>query len=310
MAVMVSGNRSKNRVGGFMAESYGARMNDYERVARIIRYLDAHHAEQPSLADLAGHLGLSPFHFHRLFSEWAGVTPKDFLQCLTLAHAKQLLRDGKSALDAALSAGFSGPGRLHDLCVTLEAASPGEVKSGGKGWQILFGFADTAFGECIMGDGPRGICYLAFVDGEGRRGAQASLQDAWPEARLARDDKAAARLAAEVFQHGVVEEKRPRLRAYVKGSAFQVRVWNALLHVPPGSLVTYGRLAAAIGQPSAARAVGSAVGSNPLAYLIPCHRVIRETGLIGDYRWGQLRKRTMVAWETSASRGNANIQPE
>jgi AraC family transcriptional regulator of adaptative response/methylated-DNA-[protein]-cysteine methyltransferase len=276
-------------------------VSNYQRIAQVIRYLDAHHAEQPGLAALAGRLGLSPFHFHRLFSDWAGVTPKDFLQCLTLAHAKKLLRDGQSVLDSALEAGFSGPGRLHDLCVTLEAASPGEVKSGGKGWKILFGFAETPFGECIAGEGPRGICYLAFVDGKDRQAAEAGLEETWPEAELARDDKAGARLSAQVFRRSKPEKERPRIRAFVRGSAFQARVWKALLRVPPGSLVTYGRLAAAIGQPAAARAVGSAVGNNPLAYLIPCHRVIRETGLMGGYRWGQLRKRAMVAWETAAA---------
>ena len=277
-------------------------VSHYERIAQVIRYLDAHHVEQPGLAALAGHLGLSPFHFHRLFSDWAGVTPKVFLQCLSLTHAKKLLRDGQSVLDSALEAGFSGPGRLHDLCVTFEAASPGEVKSGGKGWRILFGFAETPFGQCIAGEGPRGLCYLAFVDGNDRKTAEAALQETWPEAELARDDKAAARLSAQIFHRSKLENERPRIRAFVKGSAFQARVWKALLQVPPGSLVTYRRLAAAIGQPSAARAVGSAVGNNPLAYLIPCHRVIRETGLIGGYRWGQLRKRAMVAWETAAGR--------
>ncbi|HXP62569.1 MAG TPA: methylated-DNA--[protein]-cysteine S-methyltransferase [Dongiaceae bacterium] len=273
----------------------------YERIAQVIRYLDAHHAEQPGLAVLAAQLGLNPFHFHRLFSEWAGVTPKDFLQCLTLAHAKTLLQDGQSVLDSALEAGFSGPGRLHDLCVTLEAASPGEVKSGGKGWSIRFGFAETPFGECIAGEGPRGVCYLAFVDGANRQTATAALEETWPQAELARDDQVVARLAAQVFHRSKPEQARPAIRAFVRGSAFQVRVWKALLRVPPGSLVTYGRLAAAIGQPAAARAVGSAVGNNPLAFLIPCHRVIRETGLLGGYRWGPARKRAMLAWETAAA---------
>jgi AraC family transcriptional regulator of adaptative response/methylated-DNA-[protein]-cysteine methyltransferase len=276
--------------------------SNYERIARVIRYLDAHHAEQPSLADLAGHLGLSPFHFHRVFSDWAGVTPKDFLQCLTLAHARKLLEDGQSVLDSALEAGFSGPGRLHDLCVTLEAASPGELKSGGKGWRIPFGFAETSFGECLAAESPRGICFLAFVDDADRQTAQAALEETWPQAELARDDALGARLAAQVFNRSRPKNKRPALRAFVRGSAFQVRVWKALLRVPPGSLVTYGRLAAAIGEPSAARATGSAVGSNPLAYLIPCHRVIRETGVMGGYRWGPLRKRAMVAWETAVPR--------
>jgi AraC family transcriptional regulator, regulatory protein of adaptative response / methylated-DNA-[protein]-cysteine methyltransferase len=275
-------------------------MNDYERIARVIRHLDAHHVEQPDLAALAGHLGLSPFHFHRLFSSWAGVTPKDFLQCLTLAHAKKLLRDGENVFEAALAVGFSGPGRLHDLCVSLEAASPGEVKSGGRGWQLVAGFAETPFGECIVGESPRGICHFAFVEGEDRRGALAALREAWPEAGCVRDDRAAARVAVAIFRRPTAQGGRPSLRAFVTGTPFQVRVWEALLRIPRGALVTYGRLAAAIGQPSAARAVGSAVGQNPVACLIPCHRVIRETGLIGGYRWGPVRKRALVAWETAA----------
>jgi AraC family transcriptional regulator, regulatory protein of adaptative response / methylated-DNA-[protein]-cysteine methyltransferase len=272
-------------------------VNDYERIARVIHYLDAHHAEQPGLAELAAHLGLSPSHFHRLFSEWAGITPKDFLQSLSLGQVKRLLRNGGNVLDTALAAGFSGPGRLHDLCVTLESASPGELKSGGEGWTISFGFAETPFGECSLGQGPRGICHLAFVDGHNCTEAQAALREAWPKAKLVRDDQATTQLAATVFRRAEAHEAGSRLRAFVRGSAFQVRVWNALLRVPPGSLVTYGRLAAAIGQPAAARAVGSAVGSNPLAYLIPCHRVIRETGVIGDYHWGRERKQAMIAWE-------------
>ncbi len=275
-------------------------MSDYERIARVIRYLDAHHTERPDLAELAAHLGLSPFYFHRLFGKWAGITPKDFLQSLSLAHVKTLLRNGASVLDAALAAGFSGPGRVHDLCVTLECASPGELKSGGEGWTIRFGFAETPFGECSLGLGPRGICHLAFVDGDDRREAHASLHKAWPNADLVRDDQKAVQVATSIFRRAEKRDKGPRLRAFVRGSAFQVRVWNALVRVPPGSLISYGRLAAALGQPSAARAVGSAVGSNPIAYLIPCHRVIRETGLIGDYHWGRERKQAMLAWETAA----------
>ena len=276
-------------------------MNDYERIARVIRYLDAHHSEQPDLAELAGHLGLSPFHFHRLFTDWAGVTPKDFLQSLTLNHVKRLLGEGESVLTAALDAGFSGPSRLHDLCVGLEAASPGEIKAGGKGWHVSYGFAESPFGECLLGEGPRGICYLAFIDDSGRVKAKTALQAAWPAAELIRDDAAAAQLAGRVFQRTPATRGRPSLRAFVRGSTFQVRVWNALLHVPPGTLVSYGHLAAAIGQPSAARAVGSAVSANPVAYLIPCHRVIRETGVIGNYAYGHERKAAMVAWETSGA---------
>jgi AraC family transcriptional regulator, regulatory protein of adaptative response / methylated-DNA-[protein]-cysteine methyltransferase len=277
-------------------------MSDYERIARVIRYLELHHAEQPDLAGMAAQAGLSVFHFHRLFSRWVGVTPKDFVQCLTLAHVKKLLRDGASVLDAALAAGFSGPGRLHDLCLKFEAASPGEMKALGRGWRIAFGFADSPFGECILADGPRGICHLAFGECGARQDSESRLREAWPAGELRRDDQAADRLARRIFRPAPEVGAGSPLRATVRGSAFQVRVWQALLRVPAGSLVTYGRLAAAIGQPGAARAVGAAVGANPLAFLIPCHRVIRETGVIGEYRWGSLRKRVMVAWESAAHR--------
>jgi AraC family transcriptional regulator of adaptative response/methylated-DNA-[protein]-cysteine methyltransferase len=276
-------------------------MKDYQRIAQVIRHLDECHAGQPDLARLAEIAGLSPFHFHRLFSTWAGVTPKDFLQCLTLAHAKTLLRKGQSVMDAALGSGLSGPGRLHDLCVILEAASPGEVKSGGEGWTISAGFADSPFGRCLIGESPRGLCHLSFVDTGDSAAALATLRENWPQARLQRDDALASRLAGGIFQRPANIHSRPALRAFVKGTTFQMRVWRALLQVPSGTLVSYGRLAAALDHPAAARAVGTAVGHNPLAWLIPCHRVIRETGVIGEYRWGAVRKHAMVAWE-SASR--------
>jgi len=275
-------------------------MNDYRRITRVIRFLDEHHAEQPDLGALARYVGLSPSHFHRLFSAWAGVTPKDFLQCLTLAHARALLREGASVLDAALTSGLSGPGRLHDLCVVLEAASPGELKAGGAGWTINVGLAESPFGSCVIAEGPRGICQLSFVESDDGASELATLQDSWPKARLRRDDATAARLAARIFRRPSASEPRPALRAFVRGTPFQVRVWRALLQIEAGTLVSYGRLAAALGQPTAARAVGAAVGQNPLAFLIPCHRVIRETGVIGDYRWCTTRKRAIVAWESAA----------
>jgi AraC family transcriptional regulator of adaptative response/methylated-DNA-[protein]-cysteine methyltransferase len=275
-------------------------VNDYERIARVIRYLDECHTEQPDLATLSKHIGLSPFHFHRLFSTWAGITPKDFLQCLTQAHARELLRKGKSILDVTMDTGLSGPGRLHDLCVNLEAASPGEVKSGGEGWILQAGVANSPFGRCLVGQSPRGICHFSFVDPGNLDAAFTALQADWPNARLHRDDSIAARLSARIFPKGRNGRAPAPLRVLVHGTAFQVRVWQALLKVPSGTLVSYGSLAAAINQPAAARAVGSAVGQNSLAYLIPCHRVIRETGIIGDYRWGAVRKRALVAWESAA----------
>jgi AraC-like DNA-binding protein len=187
-------------------------MNDYERVATVIRFLDRHHTDQPDLNELAAAAGLSPFHFHRLFSAWAGVTPKDFLQCLTLEHVKQLLRHGDNVFDAALNAGLSGPGRLHDLCVTLEAASPGEMKNGGAGMQIDYGFAETAFGEALIAETKRGICHLSFVDGHGRNSARDLLTSQWPNAKLNRNDVRIADLAAKIFMQACDATRRPTLR--------------------------------------------------------------------------------------------------
>jgi AraC family transcriptional regulator of adaptative response/methylated-DNA-[protein]-cysteine methyltransferase len=273
-------------------------MNDYERIARVIRYVDAHQAEQPDLSVLAREAGLSAFHFHRLFATWAGVTPKDFLQWLTFSRAQGLLRDGESILDAALETGLSGPGRLHDLCVRLEAASPGEIKSGGAGWTITAGFGPSPFGDCLSAQSPRGLCHLSFVDSD-RKAAWNELKSLWPNARWQRDDTAAQKSLAGVFARPGQGKSRRPLTLFVKGTVFQQRVWRALLCIPDGQLTTYGRLAAAVCTPAAARAVGSAVGSNELAWLIPCHRVIRQTGATGGYRWGAERKRAMIAWEAS-----------
>lgn len=275
-------------------------MNDYERVANVIRFLDRHHTDQPDLNELAAAANLSPFHFHRLFSAWAGVTPKDFLQCLTLEHVKQLLRNGDNVFDAALNAGLSGPGRLHDLCVTLEAASPGEMKNGGAGMQIDYGFAETPFGQALIAETKRGICHLSFVNSRGRNSARNLLTSQWPNAKLNRNDTSIAELSAKIFIQARDGAARPTLHAFVRGTPFQLRVWRALLRVPSGSLTTYGRLAEAVGQSQAARAVGSAVGANPIAFIIPCHRVIRETGVLGNYHWDPVRKRAIVGWELSS----------
>ena len=280
-------------------------MNDYERVATVIRFLDRHHTDQPDLNQLAAAAGLSPFHFHRLFSAWAGVTPKDFLQCLTLEHVKRLLLDGHNVFDAALDAGLSGPGRLHDLCVTLEAASPGEMKNLGTGMQIDFGFADTPFGETLIAETKRGICHLSFVDAGGRDRVRNLLTSDWLNAKLNRNDSRIAELATQIFDSNGGSTSRRPLRAFVRGTPFQLRVWRALLRIPIGSLTTYGRLAEAIGQSKAARAVGSAVGANPISFVIPCHRVIRETGALGNYGGGRIRKQVMVGWELSPRSSSA-----
>lgn len=269
-------------------------MSDYERIAKVIRYLDVHREEQPNLATLAAVAGLSPSHFHRMFSTWAGATPKDFLQCLTLSHARQLLREGQNVLAAALESGLSGPGRLHDLCVTLEAATPGEIKARGAGLEIRAGVASSPFGNCLIAETPRGICHLSFFDDGGIDGALEGLKHDWPLAKLAMDNTHIQSLAEGIFIPG---QTRLPWKLHVRGTPFQLRVWRALLEVPPGGLVSYGTLAAAAGNANASRATGTAVGSNGVSYLIPCHRVIRETGIPGNYRWGYIRKRVMLARE-------------
>lgn len=274
-------------------------MKDYDRIARVIQYLDEHRLEQPTLSELAEHAGLSQHHFHRLFARWAGITPKAFLQCLTVSHARKALRAGSSVLDSALNAGLSGPGRLHDLCVNLEAASPGEVKSGGEGWLIRTAFVESPFGSCLVGESPRGICHLSFVDSTDRAAAVETILLDWPSASIKWDRTVADRIDC-AFSDAHSANPQSSLRAVVKGTEFQIRVWRALLHIPCGTLTSYGQLAESLGAPRAARAVGSAIGQNRLAWLIPCHRVIRETGVVGEYRWGAVRKKTIVAWETAS----------
>jgi AraC family transcriptional regulator, regulatory protein of adaptative response / methylated-DNA-[protein]-cysteine methyltransferase len=275
-------------------------MNDYERIAASIRYLDAHRAEQPDLATLASQVGLSASHFHRMFSAWAGATPKDFLQCLTLSHARELLRLGINVLDASLESGLSGPGRLHDLCVSLEAATPGEIKAKGAGMTILVGVAESPFGHCLIGETSRGICHLSFFDDGGREAAIAELRADWPLATLKSDDLHISNLASGIF---ATPTKASSWKLFVRGTPFQLRVWRALLDVRPGTLVSYGKLADAAGNPNASRATGTAVGSNAISFLIPCHRVIRETGIPGHYRWGAVRKRAILAWEAGRASG-------
>lgn len=273
-------------------------MNDYDRIAAAIRFIDAHRAEQPDLATIAAATGLSSSRFHRLFSAWVGATPKDFLQCLTLSHARELLRRGENVLDAALDSGLSGPGRLHDLCVTLEAATPGEIKARGAGMTIRAGVAASPFGNCLIGESPRGICHLSFFDEGGRDHAIREMHDEWPLAAITWDEDNAASLCGKIFSHPA--DASTPWKLFVRGTPFQLRVWRALLRVPPGALVSYGTLAAAAGNANASRATGTAVGSNAISFLIPCHRVIRETGISGHYRWGAVRKRAILAWEAGS----------
>lgn len=270
-------------------------MDDFARIARVIRYIGERHDAQPSLRELAAVAGLGESHFHRLFRRWAGVTPKHFVQCLTVEHAKQRLAASRSVLDTALETGLSGPGRLHDLFVALEAVSPGEYKSGGRGLLIAWGMAASPFGACSLGWSPRGICHLAFEDDGKAAAVPAALRGAWPRADFRRDDRGARERAHAIFRRDA--SASVPLKIFVRGTAFQVRVWRALLRIPEGAVATYRHLARGVATAGAARAVGAACGANPVAWLIPCHRVIRETGVVEGYRWGTIRKMAMLARE-------------
>ena len=269
---------------------------EYERMAAAIGFLAGHAAEQPDLAAAAAHVGLSPFHFQRQFRRWAGVSPKRFLEYLTVTHAKQLLRNGTSVLEAALTVGLSGPGRLHDHFVAIEAATPGDYRRGGAGLVIRHGMHVTPLGNVFVATTPRGICRLEFVDADGPEAALGALAADWPGARLIPDSAAAAKVAGTLFAPGTAAQ---RYLLHLRGTNFQLAVWQALLRIPAGAAVAYSDLAAALGRPGAARATAGAVAANPVAYLIPCHRVLRASGEWGGYRWGSARKPLMLGWESA-----------
>jgi AraC family transcriptional regulator of adaptative response/methylated-DNA-[protein]-cysteine methyltransferase len=267
----------------------------YELIARAIHWVAEHQPEQPSLELLAEAMGVSPFHLQRTFQDWAGVTPKQFLKSLTRRAALQRLLEGSSVLDAALSAGLSGPGRLHDLMITTEALTPGEIRKRGSGVRLEYGFGDTPFGQALVCWNSRGLNFLGFCDELGPEDAFAQLRGLWSNAVFEEDTAAAQAWLSRVFSANGGQ----RLRLWLRGSAFQLKVWEALLDIPEGTHASYGSLARQIGKPAAARAVGSAVGSNPLAWIIPCHRVIRQLGELGGYRWGDVTKRAMIGFEAT-----------
>lgn len=270
-------------------------MSDYDRIARAIEFLNSHVQEQPSLAAVAAHVHLSPFHFQRLFSRWAGTTPKRFLQVLTLELGKQLLDASASLPEATDAAGLSSGSRLHEHFVQLAAVTPAEYRSRGAGLTIRHGCAQTPFGTVFVAVTARGICRLTFLDPPERdiRHELEQLRQDWPLAQLATDPGVAAPVAG--LLSGVLPQKP--LSLHVAGTNFQIAVWRALLRIPPGAALSYADVAAAAGNPAAVRAAGSAIGANPVAFLIPCHRVIRQSGALGGYRWGLVRKQALQAWE-------------
>ena len=282
----------------------------YALVARAIRHLRAHRLAQPSLDELAAALQVSPTHLQRVFSAWAGLSPKRFLQQLTMQGLREQLQRSGDMLGTALDAGLSGTSRLHELTVRCEGMTPGELKSGGEGVALGFGVGPTPFGPAQVAWTPRGICRLAFgEDGEGHD-RRARFEDAlrldWPRARLLRDDSRARELLAEVFAQ---TPQRGTLHLVLRGTNFQVQVWQALLKTRPGDVLSYTDLARAIGRPQAQRAVGSALAANVVAYLIPCHRVIRESGDAGHYRWGDTRKLAMLGRESASAAPGQGLAP-
>lgn len=293
--------------------------DDYARVRDAIEFLSRNWKKQPEIEEIAGHIGLSPSHFTQLFRRWAGLTPKQFLQALTIDHARALLRDSASVLDASLEVGLSGPGRLHDLFVAHEAMSPGEYGSGGAGLTLLYGFHPSPFGEALAVATPRGLAALGWVDEKaapgkasdtgkpagGREGAMADMRRRWPNAHFVEDAAATAIYVRQAFDPAQWQSDRP-LRVVLIGSDFEIRVWESLLRIPLGRATTYSSIARRIGKPKAARAVGAAVGRNPISFVVPCHRVLGASGALTGYHWGLARKQAIIGWEAGHAQPLSN----
>jgi len=267
---------------------------NYYRIAEAIEYIKVNFKEQPNLDEVARKVHLSPFHFQRLFSEWAGTTPKKFLQFTTLEYAKKILKENQATLfETAHETGLSGTGRLHDLFINIEGMTPAEYKNGGKNLSINYSFAESPFGNILVGSTEKGICYLAFADDETL--AFQIIQDHFPNANFRQMTDSVQQNALQIFTQDWT--KLNQIKLHLKGTDFQLKVWQALLKIPLGQLTTYGVIANKIGNSNASRAVGTAIGSNPIAFLIPCHRVIQSSGIFGGYMWGNTRKTAIIGWE-------------
>jgi len=279
-------------------------MTDYERIAKAISFINETVNEQPTLEQISAHLHMSPYHFQRLFSRWVGVTPKKYLEILTVERAKILLSESKPLLEVSESLGLSSGSRLYDHFVKLEAVTPGEFKKRGKGITISYGVHSTPFGDVFIALTPRGVCKLSFIDCEGASTHLNDLIRHWPMAEIQEETKITYQVVQSIFFD---ESKLDRpLSLHVVGTNFQVSVWRALLQIPHGSVVSYSQVAEALGKPNASRAVGAAVGANPIAFVIPCHRVILQNGKLGGYRWGETRKHAIHAWESAKHNDHGN----
>lgn len=271
----------------------------YQLIAEALHWLCQNQKEQPSLEELANHVGLNPQYLQRVFQEWAGVSPKQFLKYLTKAQAMERLRQGQTVFDSALSSGLSGPGRLHDLLISTQAMTPGEAKRKGLGVDVSYGYGSTPFGEALLAWTDRGVCFLGFSHEEGKAHTWEHFTQQWPDANLIENSSGAKDKLAQIFN--VNEQKQ--LKVWLRGSPFQLRVWEALLELPTGIHCTYGQLASLSGHAGASRATGSAIGRNPVSWLIPCHRVINSLGTLGGYRWGTNTKQAMIGYEAAISTG-------
>ncbi len=273
---------------------------NYDRIAEAIEFIKQNFRDQPNLDEVAKQVHLSPFHFQRLFNEWAGTSPKKFLQYISLEHAKKLLKDTQATLfDTAIDTGLSGTGRLHDLFINIEGMTPAEYKNGGKELSINYSFAESPFGNIIVASTPKGVCYMAFNDDE-EKGLQ-DLVSRFPNASFNRKLDMIQQNALFIFQSDW--SKLNQIKLHLKGTAFQLKVWETLLKIPMGGLTTYGSIAKKIDHANATRAVGTAIGHNPVAYLIPCHRVIQSSGEFGGYMWGPTRKSVILGWEAAKAKG-------
>lgn len=283
-------------------------MSDYERIEKAIGYITEHFREQPDLDEVAKQVHVSPFHFQRMFKEWAGVSPKKFLQYISLEHAKSLLKENRPISEVSFETGLSGTGRLHDLFISIEGMTPGEYKNGGEQLAINYSFAESPFGNIIVASTAKGICHLAFADNEKK--AFSDLKQIFPNAAYRQVVDTLQQNALFIFTRDWKDLSKIKL--HLRGTAFRLKVWEALLKVPMGELTTYGSLAASVGKDLASRAVGTAVGDNPVAFLIPCHRVIRSTGAIGSYHWGGHRKTAIIGWESAKfhaeQEGHGNVR--
>ncbi len=269
---------------------------NYTRVADAIGYIKDNFKSQPNLEEIAERISLSPFHFQRLFSEWAGVSPKKFLQYLTVEYAKKMLKDDQASLfDTAFETGLSGTSRLHDLFVKIEGMTPGEFKNGGENLSINYSFAESPFGNVIVASTPKGICHMAFADDQDE--ALQILKTRFPNAAYRQVVDLAQQNALYIFSHDWT--RLSEIKLHLKGTGFQLKVWETLLKIPMGKLTTYGNVARQIQVPNASRAVGTAIGDNPVAFLIPCHRIIQSTGVFGGYHWGSIRKTAIIGWEAA-----------